>query len=44
MNAVEMKEQLIDWICDNRVDLANCMSIALNQSNQSLTDWLKNSQ
>ena len=41
VNAVEMKEQLIDWICDNRVDLANCMSIALNQSNQSLTDWLK---
>ena len=36
-----MKEQLIDWICDNHVDLANCMSIALNQSNQSLTAWLQ---
>ena len=36
-----MKEQLIDWICDNRVDLANCMSIALNQSKQSLTKWLQ---
>ena len=41
VNAVDMKEQLIDWICDNRVDLANCMSIALNQSNQSLTEWLQ---
>ena len=35
VNAVDMKEQLIDWICDNRVDLANCMSIALNQSKQN---------
>ena len=41
MNAVNMKEQLINWICDNRVDLANCMSIALNQSKQSLTEWLR---
>ena len=41
VNAVNMKEQLIDWICDNRVDLANCMSIALNQSKQSLTGWLQ---
>ena len=41
VNAVDMKEQLIDWICDNRVDLANCMSIALNQSKQSLTGWLQ---
>ena len=42
MNGADMKEQLIDWICDNRVDLANCMSIALNQSKQSLTGWLQN--
>ena len=41
MNAVDMKEQLIDWVCDNRVDLANCMSIALNQSKQTLTEWLQ---
>ena len=41
MNAVDMKEQLIDWVCDNRVDLANCMSIALNQSKQTLTEWLR---
>ena len=41
VNAVDMKEQLIDWICDNCVDLANCMSIALNQSKQSLTGWLQ---
>ena len=41
MNAVDMKEQLMDWICDNRVDLANCMSIALNQSKQTLTGWLQ---
>ena len=41
MNAVDMKEQLIDWVCDNRVDHANCMSIALNQSKQSLTEWLR---
>ena len=41
VNAVDMKEQLIDWICDNRVDLANCMSIALNQSKQTLTGWLQ---
>ena len=41
VNAVDMKEQLIDWICDNHMDLANCMSIALNQSNQSLTEWLQ---
>ena len=41
VNAVDMKEQLIDWICDNRVDLANCMSIALNQGKQTLTGWLQ---
>ena len=41
VNAVDMKEQLIDWICDNRVDLANCMSITLNQSKQTLTGWLQ---
>ena len=41
VNAVDMKEQLIDWICDNCMDLANSMSIALNQSNQSLTEWLQ---
>ena len=41
VSAADMKEQLIDWICDNRVDLANCMSIALNQSKQSLTKWLQ---
>ena len=41
VNAADMKEQLIDWICDNCVDLANCMSIALNQSKQSLTEWLQ---
>ena len=41
VNAVDMKEQLIDWICDNHVDLANCMSITLNQSKQSLTGWLQ---
>ena len=41
VNAIDMKEQLIDWICDNHVDLANCMSITLNQSKQSLTGWLQ---
>ena len=41
VNAVDMKEQLINWICDNHVDLAKCMSIALNQSKQSLTGWLQ---
>ena len=28
-------------MCDNRVELANCMSIALNQSKQTLAEWMR---
>ena len=41
LNATELKELLIDWMCDKRTKLANCMAIALNQSNQTFTEWLQ---
>ena len=30
LNVTELKELLIDWMCDKRMELANCMAIALN--------------
>ena len=41
LNATELKELLIDWMCDKRMELANCTAIALNQSNQTFTEWLQ---
>ena len=41
LNAAELKEMLIDWMCDKRTELDNCMSIALNQSKLSFTEWLQ---
>ena len=36
LNATELKELLIDWMCDKRTELANCMAIALNQSKPNI--------
>ena len=41
LSAMEMKDKLIDWMCNNRAELANCMAIALNQSKQSLPQWMQ---
>ena len=41
LNASELKELLIDWMCDKRTELSNCMAIALNQSKQTFTEWLQ---
>ena len=41
LNVTELKELLIDWMCDKCTELANCMAIALNQSNQTFTEWLQ---
>ena len=41
LSATELKEMLIDWMCDKRTELANCMSITLNQSKQTFTEWLQ---
>ena len=41
LNVAELKELLIDWMCDKCTELANCMAIALNQSNQTFTKWLQ---
>ena len=41
LNATELKETLIDWMCDKRTELGNCMAIALNQSKLSFTEWLQ---
>ena len=41
LNAAELKEMLIDWMCDKRTELGNCMAIALNQSKLSFTQWLQ---
>ena len=41
LNVTELKELLIDWMCDKRTELANCMAIDLNQSNQTFTKWLQ---
>ena len=38
LNAAELKEMLIDWMCDK---LTNCMAIALNQSKQTFAEWLQ---
>ena len=41
LKATELKELLIDWMCDKRTELSNCMAIALNQSKQTFTEWLQ---
>ena len=41
LNATDLKETLIDWMCDKRTELSNCMAIALNQSKLSFTEWLQ---
>ena len=41
LNAMELKETLIDWMCDKRTELGNCMAIALNQSKLSFAEWLQ---
>ena len=41
LNTSELKELLIDSICDKRTELTNCMAIALNQSKQSFVEWLQ---
>ena len=38
LNGSELKELLIDWMCDKRTELSNCMAIALNQSKQTFTE------
>ena len=38
LDAAELKEMLIDWMCDKRSKLTNCMAIALNQSS---AEWLQ---
>ena len=35
LNAAELKEMLIDWMCDKHTELTNCIAIALNQSKQT---------
>ena len=41
LNATDLKETLINWMCDKRTELANCMAIALNQRKLSFTEWLQ---
>ena len=41
LNTSELKELLIDWMCDKHTELSNCMAIALNQSKQTFTEWLQ---
>ena len=41
LNATELKETLIDWMCDKRTELGNCMAIALNQSKLTFAEWLQ---
>ena len=41
LNATELKETLIDWMCDKRAELGNCMAIALNQSKLTFAEWLQ---
>ena len=41
LNVAELKEMLIDWMCDKRTELTNCMAIALNQSKQTFAKSLQ---
>ena len=41
VSARELKEMLIDWMCDKQTELANCMAIAPNQSKLSFAEWLQ---
>ena len=41
LNVSELKELLIDWMCDKCTELSNYMAIALNQSKQTFTEWLQ---
>ena len=41
LNTAELKEMLINWMCDKCTDLTNYMAIALNQSKQTFAEWLQ---
>ena len=36
-----IKEALQEWLCDNRLEITNCISIALRNHEQSYAEWFK---
>ena len=41
MDGELIKEGMQEWMCDNRLDLTLCISIALNNHEHSYTEWFK---
>ena len=41
----ELARELVQtWICDNRLEIANCIHIALNNRKQAFCDWFRDSE
>ena len=41
----ELARKLVQtWICDNRLDITNCIHIALNNRKQAFCDWFRDSE
>ena len=41
----ELARELVQtWICDNRLDITNCIHIALNNRKQAFCDWFRDSE
>ena len=44
-NDGELAHELVQtWICDNRLEVTNCVRIALENRNQSFCNWFRNSE
>ena len=40
-NGEIIKEVLQEWLCDNRLEVTHCISIALRNHEQSYAEWFK---
>ena len=41
----ELARELVQtWICDNRLEITNCIHIALNNCKQAFCDWFRDSE
>ena len=38
------RELVQTWICDNRLEVTNCIHIALDNRNQSFSNWFRDSE
>ena len=41
MDGELIKEGMQEWMCDNRLEITSCISIALNNHERSYAEWFK---